>query len=72
MDCSIYYLAVIIALYLGLKDLFKGKVVNMLLMPGDRVFLSATPLESYNRVVRQFLPTFQLLSLGASFANDVK
>ncbi len=54
------------------KDLFKGKVVNMLLMPGDRVFLSATPLESYNRVVRQFLPTFQLLSLGASFANDVK
>ena len=54
------------------KDLFKGKVVNMLLMPGDRVFLSATPLESYNRVVRQFLPTFQLLSMGASFVKDVK
>ena len=54
------------------KDLFKGKVTNILLMPGDRVFLSATPLESYNRVVRQLLPTFQILSMGASFSKDVK
>ncbi len=54
------------------KDLFKGKVANLRLMPGDRVYLSPQPLESYNRVIRQLLPTFQLMSMGASFYKDVK
>jgi polysaccharide export outer membrane protein len=49
---------------LHFDEIFSGKAGAIKLMPGDRVFVSPTPLTSYNRIIQQLLPTFQLLYQG--------
>jgi len=49
---------------LKFDDIFQGKAGTIKLMPGDRVFVSPTALTSYNRIIQQLLPTFQMLYTG--------
>ncbi|HPA56404.1 MAG TPA: polysaccharide biosynthesis/export family protein [bacterium] len=49
---------------LKFDDIFQGKAGTIKLMPGDRVFVSPTVLTSYNRIIQQLLPTFQMLYTG--------
>ncbi|HNW82094.1 MAG TPA: polysaccharide biosynthesis/export family protein [bacterium] len=47
-------------------EIFSGKAGSLRLMPGDRVYVSPTVLTSYNRIIQQLLPTFQLLNSATS------
>lgn len=49
---------------LSFDDIFSGKAGNIMLIPGDRVLVSPTALTSYNRIIKQLLPTFQMLYTG--------
>lgn len=49
---------------LSFDEIFSGKAGAIKLMPGDRVFVSPTVLTSYNRIIQQLLPTFQMLYTG--------
>jgi polysaccharide biosynthesis/export protein len=49
---------------LTFNDIFTGKAGGIILMPGDRVLVSPTVLTSYNRIIQQLLPTFQMLYTG--------
>lgn len=49
---------------LHFDEIFSGKAGAIKLMPGDRVLVSPTALTSYNRIIQQLLPTFQLLYQG--------
>ncbi len=49
---------------LSFDDIFSGKAGNIILLPGDRVLVSPTVLTSYNRIIQQLLPTFQMLYTG--------
>lgn len=47
-------------------EIFSGKAGSLKLAPGDRVYVSPTALTSYNRIIQQLLPTFQLLNSATS------
>jgi polysaccharide biosynthesis/export protein len=49
---------------LSFDDIFSGKAGGIVLLPGDRVLVSPTALTSYNRIIQQLLPTFQMLYTG--------
>ncbi|MGI6393299.1 MAG: polysaccharide biosynthesis/export family protein [bacterium] len=49
---------------LSFDEIFSGKAGAIKLVPGDRVYVSPTVLTSYNRIVQQLLPTFQMLYTG--------
>jgi polysaccharide export outer membrane protein len=49
---------------LSFNEIFSGKAGAIKLMPGDRVYVSPTALTSYNRIIQQLLPTFQMLYTG--------
>ncbi len=49
---------------LSFDDIFTGRAGSIILMPGDRVYVSPTVLTSYNRIIQQLLPTFQMLYTG--------
>jgi len=49
---------------LSFDDIFSGKAGGIVLLPGDRVLVSPTVLTSYNRIIQQLLPTFQMLYTG--------
>lgn len=49
---------------LHFDEIFSGKAGAIKLVPGDRVLVSPTALTSYNRIIQQLLPTFQMLYTG--------
>jgi polysaccharide export outer membrane protein len=49
---------------LSFDEIFSGKAGAIKLVPGDRVLVSPTILTSYNRIIQQLLPTFQMLYTG--------
>jgi len=49
---------------LSFDEIFSGKAGSIKLVPGDRVLVSPTILTSYNRIIQQLLPTFQMLYTG--------
>lgn len=49
---------------LSFNEIFSGKAGSLKVLPGDRVYVSPTALTSYNRIIQQLLPTFQLLYTG--------
>jgi len=58
---------------LHFDEIFSGKAGAIKLMPGDRVLVSPTALTSYNRIIQQLLPTFQMLYTGTLlYKNWVK
>lgn len=45
---------------------------NVILAPGDRLIVSPTALTSYNRIIEQILPTFQLMQAVMGTINGIK
>ena len=53
-------------------EIFSGKAGSIKLLPGDRVYVSPTVLTSYNRIIQQLLPTFQMLYTGTQIYRNWK
>jgi len=44
---------------------------NIRLQPGDRLIVAPTPLASYNRIIQQLLPTFQMLQSATGTMRSI-
>jgi len=53
-------------------EIFSGKAGAIKLIPGDRIYVSPTVLTSYNRIIQQLLPTFQILNTGTQIYRNWK